>query len=542
MDLAVDHVVRRAAAGDVSAFVELTRRFQHAAFGSALALLHDFDAAEDVVQEAFLAAWSALPRLEEPAAFPGWLRGIVRHQAFRVLRRRHLEALPLSEAEHVATDEAVSDDRLEKRQRASAALAAMAELPPSLREPATLFYVHECSQQDIAAFLRLPVTTVNNRLHAARSQLKERMLTMIGTALQPQGLPDDFANRIGRLVSVRGGVVEALFEPAALPDILTELAVSDEAQQRAVAVQVVQRPGGGIVRGIALAPAEALPRGATVLNSGRLAASPVSADVFERIVPLLVGPSPVAKGEGRLVETGIKVIDVMCPLAAGGSAAIVGEVGVGITVVTEELVRRLSGGADRVSLFTLMPPWPDQPAGWSISEALKKDGYSEGTVGVVQTFFLRSEGGPLTADRLAAFEPVDTLVHLSRDMIKAKIYPGVDVLTSRSRLLGSKAVSDEHAAIASRAREAIAALCTADDERGMSPDPLLLERARKLQNFFAQPFFVAEPYTRRPGSHVSLSDALRGCRDILNGKHDDLPVEAFYFSGSMAEIRVRARR
>jgi F-type H+-transporting ATPase subunit beta len=94
------------------------------------------------------------------------------------------------------------------------------------------------------------------------------------------------------------------------------------------------------VRGIALAPVEALPRGATVLNSGRLAASPVGADVFERIVPLLAGPSPVAKGEVRLIETGIKVIDVMCPLAAGGSAAIVGEVGVGITVVTEELVRQ----------------------------------------------------------------------------------------------------------------------------------------------------------------------------------------------------------
>jgi RNA polymerase sigma factor (sigma-70 family) len=236
MDLAVDQVVRRAAAGDVPAFVELTRRFQHAAFGSALALLHDFDAAEDVVQEAFLAAWSALPRLEEPAAFPGWLRGIVRHQAFRVLRRKHLAVLPLSEADHVATDEAASDVRLERRQRATAALAAIAELSPSLREPATLFYVHECSQQDIAAFLGLPVTTVNNRLHAARSQLKERMLTMIGTTLQSQGLPDDFANRIGRLVSARGGVVEALFEPASLPDILTELAVSDEAQQRAVAV------------------------------------------------------------------------------------------------------------------------------------------------------------------------------------------------------------------------------------------------------------------------------------------------------------------
>jgi len=90
-----EHLVRRATEGDLPAFVELTRRFQHFAFGSALALVGDFHHAEDVVQEALLAAWSSLPRLIDPAAFPGWLRSIVRHHAYRAVRRKHLEELPL---------------------------------------------------------------------------------------------------------------------------------------------------------------------------------------------------------------------------------------------------------------------------------------------------------------------------------------------------------------------------------------------------------------------------------------------------------------
>src|SRR5258708_15178745 len=138
MDL--EPLVRRASVGDVNAFVALTRRFQHFAFGSALALVGDFQLAEDVVQEAFLAAWSGLPRLADPAAFPGWLRGIVRHQAIRVLRRKSPKALPLSAVEDVASDLPAPDRHLEERQRASAVLAAVAALPATLREPATLFY------------------------------------------------------------------------------------------------------------------------------------------------------------------------------------------------------------------------------------------------------------------------------------------------------------------------------------------------------------------------------------------------------------------
>jgi RNA polymerase sigma factor (sigma-70 family) len=112
--LELESVVRRAAAGEVKAFVEITRRFEHLAFGSALAIVHDFHHAEDVAQEAFLVAWSALPSLADPAAFPGWLRSIVRRQAFRQLRRKSVHTVPLAEAEDVRSEEPAGDHLLEQ--------------------------------------------------------------------------------------------------------------------------------------------------------------------------------------------------------------------------------------------------------------------------------------------------------------------------------------------------------------------------------------------------------------------------------------------
>jgi RNA polymerase sigma factor (sigma-70 family) len=103
MDL--EGAVRAAAGGDIDAFAEITRRFQHIAFGYALSFVRDLGHAEDVVQEAFVAAWYALSSLDDPAAFAGWLRGIVRHRAHRVLRRKHLQAMPLAAAQAVAADE-----------------------------------------------------------------------------------------------------------------------------------------------------------------------------------------------------------------------------------------------------------------------------------------------------------------------------------------------------------------------------------------------------------------------------------------------------
>jgi RNA polymerase sigma-70 factor (ECF subfamily) len=545
----MDHerLVRLAGGGDVRAFVELTKRFQHFAFGSALALIHDFEQAEDVVQESFLAAWSALPSLADPAAFPGWLRGIVRHHAFRILRRRRPETLPLSNADQVPNEEAAPDEQLGHRQQAAAALAAIAALPTLLREPATLFFVHECSHQDIATFLNLSVATVNNRLHAARAQLRERTLTMMTQALQAHGLPDDFANRIGRLIEARGSVVDALFDPAATPDILAELAVSDEANRRAVNVQVVQRRGAGIVRGIANSPIDALPRGSTVLNSGYHARAPFNAAQFEQMVRQLVGPTSDTAGLPKFLETGIKVIDVMCPLVAGGTLAIATDIGAGVMVMMEELVRRLSGGCDPLSIFVMMPPpspeWPHSlEPGFSHAEQLRKEGYSEGTVGAVQTFFLRAEEGPWTTQRLAALAPVDVVIRMSRKRGQAKVYPTVDVLASRSRLLEMKMADAEDVAIAERVREALASLWATPSEGKSCDGHVLFERALKVQNYFTQPFFCAEPHTNRSGASVSAAEAVRTCAEILDGQHDGVPVEAFYFSGGIAEIKSNTGR
>ena len=159
MDLVT--LVERARAGDVDAFTELVRRHQGLALGSAVALLRDPDLARDVVQETFVAAWRGLAQLMEPKAFPAWLHGIVRRQAFHVLRARHLE--PLAEAERLTGDTPSADQRMEARQRRVLALSALVDLPDGLREPAVLRYVHDCSQAQIATFLGLPVTTVNNR-------------------------------------------------------------------------------------------------------------------------------------------------------------------------------------------------------------------------------------------------------------------------------------------------------------------------------------------------------------------------------------------
>ena len=369
----LETLVQTASRGELSAFVELTRRFRHFALGSALALLGDFHQAEDAVQEAFLAAWSALPSLADPAAFPGWFRGIIRHHAFRVIRRKHLETVPLEAANDTPSEQMLPDDRLDQREHIAAALPTIAELPPTLREPAMLFYIHECSHQDVTTFLGISVTTVNNPLAAARSKLKGRGLTMVTETLHAHRLPDDFANRVGRLIETRGNVIEVLFDPNALPDLLTELAISDEANRRPVAVQVIQRPGGGIVRGVVASPIESVPRGASVLNTQRHTAMPISRHAFTNAVQLLAGHTPEVS---RQLETGIKAIDVMCPLIAGGTVAIAGELGAGTTVVMEELVRRLSGGADRVFLFTLAPQWEaERDPNYSHAELLKKDGF-----------------------------------------------------------------------------------------------------------------------------------------------------------------------
>jgi F-type H+-transporting ATPase subunit beta len=157
----------------------------------------------------------------------------------------------------------------------------------------------------------------------------------------------------------------------------------------------------------------------------------------------------------------------------------------------------------------------------------------------LQTFFFRAGDGPWTTERRAELASVDTVIHLSRGMAEKRIYPCVDPRTSRSKLLETKAVGDEHAAIAQRVNHALTLLL--DPPLAETAEPPLLQRARKLANFFAQPFFCAEPWTKRPGSYVSKADALTTCSEILDGVHDDVPPEAFYFKGGIEEIRAATK-
>ena len=524
MDLVA--LVERARAGDVDAFTELVRRHQRLALGSAHALVRNADRARDVVQEAFVAAWRGLPRLAEPAAFPAWLHGIVRHQALNALRARHLE--PLAEAEHVAGDGVPADQHVEADRRRAQALAALAGLPDGLREPAVLRYVHDCSQAQIATFLGLPVTTVNNRLHAARARLKKALgrVAMVKDALSERTLPEDFPARIGRIVRADGPVVEARFEPAGPPELFSTLIAADEAG-RAVTIEVVQHLPGGRVRAITRDPEGALVPGMQVLERGAFVDAPLTEPALRPVLAQLVPPLP--PGPPVLLQTGIKVIDVLMPFTRGGSVAILGGHRVGTTVIMEELVRRLA--TSKLAVFTFFPLFTAE----NVRLEREKEGYTFGMGGVETVFFM--------ADGHASRDVFHTVVVLSPAVAAMKIWPAIDPLASGSRWLDPAVVGEEHAAVATRLRRCLedaAALQARDDLD--APAQITVARAEKLRRFFGQPFFIAEPYTKRPGTFVPRHEALATCAAIVEGAYDDVPAEAFDFAGGIDEVLARVGR
>ncbi len=183
---ALTPLIRRAQAGNLDAFDALVRRFQDMAVGYAYTLIGDFHLAEDAAQEAFLDAYRNLSQLREAVAFSSWFRTIVFKHCDRFRRQARAETVPLEAVVEMVSDGLRPDEALEAGEMREQVLAVIRALPETERQVITLFYISEYSQNEIAAFLGAPVTTVKNRLRAGRGRLKERMIDMAKKALHEQ--------------------------------------------------------------------------------------------------------------------------------------------------------------------------------------------------------------------------------------------------------------------------------------------------------------------------------------------------------------------
>ena len=210
----VTRLVESSRSGDLDAFAELVRRFQSMAHGYAYATLGDFHDAEDAAQEAFIQAYLRLPDLRDPRAFPGWFRKIVYSKCQEMLRRKRIATVPLDDAKAAGfepADPGADPARAaEQREMHEQVLEAIRSLPEHQRTATTLFYINGYSQDDLAEFLEVPLTTVKKRLHDSRRKLKERMLNMVEETLK-NNAPDDKA--------FPQGVIRELLERPHLLDI-----------------------------------------------------------------------------------------------------------------------------------------------------------------------------------------------------------------------------------------------------------------------------------------------------------------------------------
>lgn len=229
-------IIHRVQMGNQAAYAEVVRRFQDMAIGYARAMLGDADLAEDAAQEAFIEAYVELGQLREPVAFPGWFRRIVYKRCDRLLRQRHPPVVPLDET-HGAESHlpAVEPDRFELLQE------AIQQLPLEERALINLFYLRQFTLTQIAEFLEVPATTLNNRLHRARTHLRKELFAM--TEVQQPPRDPAFTGRVQEQIEALTTLHDALTQPMA--DILSEalnreVDVRVESVNHTLAFKVVQ--------------------------------------------------------------------------------------------------------------------------------------------------------------------------------------------------------------------------------------------------------------------------------------------------------------
>ncbi len=453
----------------------------------------------------------------------------------------------------------------------------------------------------------------------------------------------------GKIVQIIGAVVDVEFPRDAMPKVYDALHVGDAN----LTLEVQQQLGDGIVRTIAMGSTDGVQRGKAVNNTGGPIAVPVGEKTLGRIMDVLGEPidekgaigeeerwaihrkAPSYEeqsGSTELLETGIKVIDLLCPFAKGGKVGLFGGAGVGKTVNMMELIRNIaiehsgysvfagvgertregndfyhemtdSNVIDKVSLvygqmneppgnrlrvaltgLTMAEYFRDEGrdvllfvdniyrytlAGTEVSALLGRMPSAVGyqptlaeEMGVLQERIASTNKGSITsiqavyvpADDLTDPSPATTFAHLdatvvlSRSIAELGIYPAIDPLDSTSRQLDPLVIGQEHYDIAravqgtlQRYKELKDIIAILGMDELSEEDRQTVTRARKIQRFMSQPFFVAEVFTGSPGKYVALKDTISAFKGIIAGEYDHLPEQAFYMVGSIEEAVEKAK-
>ncbi|MEY4549003.1 MAG: synthase subunit beta [Pseudomonadota bacterium] len=565
-DLPLAERVRAAQRGEEAAFTELVRESYPAVLHHALRLLRDPAEAQDCTQEAFAEAFSTLSALAEPRAWAAWLRSIVRHRCLRRLRRRDVQLIPLGpEIEALIPDLEGAERRRFVEQWAHAG-RLIAKLPSAEREVTLLFYVKQCSQQEIASFLGLPLTTVNNRLHQARERLERFgeiiMTTTTSASREPAA---DRVSRIGTILHIDGPVIEVRFEPHAALDLFDPLALAGADGKTQECMLIARRRDDGVATCLALAGTEGLRVGTALLDTNPLTTglSPFRAGVpavaKANVASALAVLAPQrSKGSQRsaapaLLETGIKALDLLCPLPDHGAIAQIGTALVGRVVLLDELRDRLRNSSARLTCFCMVDETEPDTYRGRLPVELCDD------VPALQRFWVLAQEPAEPA--YEGLRKADALIYHSPTLAFQHLYPAIDPEHSWSKQLTPEMAGAEHVELARRAREALllAKRAFADNigleliscrafpsatrhleqlaRRVLQSASVELVRARKLQLFLTQPFETAHAFTGWQGNSVSRSDTLTGVRAILDGAADALPVATFAYRGNLDDVR-----
>ena len=460
------------------------------------------------------------------------------------------------------------------------------------------------------------------------------------------------SENVGKVIQIIGPVLDIRFDPKHLPNLLN--AIHIEKDGKTVVAEVAQHIGDDTVRCISMSSTDGLTRGLEAVDTGGPITVPVGDETLGRIFNLLGEPvdnKPAPKAKKRLpihrpapsfeeqrasneiLETGIKVVDLIAPYLKGGKIGLFGGAGVGKTVLIMELINNVATQHGGISVFTGVgertregndlynemiesgvinktalvygqmnePPgarmrvglsgltmaeyFRDEEhqdvllfidnifrftqAGSEVSALLGRMPSAVGyqptlatEMGALQERITSTKNGSITsvqavyvpADDLTDPAPATTFAHLdattvlSRNIASQGIYPAVDPLDSNSRILTPEIVGHEHYEVARQVQSILQRYKELQDiiailgmDELSDEDRLTVSRARKIQRFLSQPFTVAEQFTGMEGKYVPISETIRGFREIIEGKHDDLPESAFLFVGTIDEAVQKAK-